>query len=264
MPRQTVDETAASELAQYAVNDGEIYRSNTVPIITNLAKKIAGDKYDGEKAIKLWVYNANLAAQKYAWEFGTRKRGTRSWREQGIDGNGLFNLATRTAAARDIAEHWNEQVREEAAKISAARGAKKRKNPVKDCSVCGGTGTHGRTVRGEWRIGTCRKCGGAGVVYTQPKPKIGLGAAGDTHVRMPSSHRRNAGARKKAQPYNGHPSRAHWNVALWVNNTEGLYRMAMRMKKKDFMEELPRIYPKTGDGVKVTKTLAGYAWSSAR
>jgi hypothetical protein len=27
--------------------------------------------------------------------------------------------------------------------------------------------------------------------------------------------------------YNGHKNWAHWNVSLWVNNDEGLYRNAM-------------------------------------
>jgi hypothetical protein len=26
--------------------------------------------------------------------------------------------------------------------------------------------------------------------------------------------------------YNGHKNWNHWNVSLWVNNDEGLYRMA--------------------------------------
>lgn len=27
--------------------------------------------------------------------------------------------------------------------------------------------------------------------------------------------------------YNGHKTRQHWNVALWINNDEGLYRLAL-------------------------------------
>lgn len=30
-----------------------------------------------------------------------------------------------------------------------------------------------------------------------------------------------------AKGYNGHPSWAYWNVALWFGNDEGLYRMAL-------------------------------------
>lgn len=30
-----------------------------------------------------------------------------------------------------------------------------------------------------------------------------------------------------SRPYNGHPSWAYWNVALWIGNDEPLYRLAL-------------------------------------
>lgn len=32
------------------------------------------------------------------------------------------------------------------------------------------------------------------------------------------------------QPYNGHKNWAHWNVALWLGNDEGLYHAAMEYR----------------------------------
>lgn len=77
--------------------------------------------------------------------------------------------------------------------------------------------------------------------------------------------------KETAGEYNGHPSHAHWNVALWVANHEGLYRMARNDSREVFIEwctwknELsaygyqPR---QTLDGVTVTPQLAGYAWDA--
>ncbi len=31
--------------------------------------------------------------------------------------------------------------------------------------------------------------------------------------------------------FNGHKNWTHWNVSLWINNDEGLYRMALRLSK---------------------------------
>ena len=32
--------------------------------------------------------------------------------------------------------------------------------------------------------------------------------------------------------FNGHKNWNHWNVSLWINNDEGLYRMAMEYAKR--------------------------------
>jgi len=36
----------------------------------------------------------------------------------------------------------------------------------------------------------------------------------------------------KGQEYNGHPSKGHWNVALWINNDECTYSVAMTALKE--------------------------------
>lgn len=35
-----------------------------------------------------------------------------------------------------------------------------------------------------------------------------------------------------SKPYNGHRSWNAWNVALWIGNDEGLYRMALECKRQ--------------------------------
>ena len=52
--------------------------------------------------------------------------------------------------------------------------------------------------------------------------------------------------------YNGWENYETWNVALWINNTEGLYNIAMELGDYesfvDFMNEIQS--PETGDGVR--------------
>ena len=70
----------------------------------------------------------------------------------------------------------------------------------------------------------------------------------------------------KKQPYNGHPSYEHWNVALWFGNDEGLYNMARRAKSgTELWDECCDVgYLKTADGVRLTPGLVKYAWESLR
>lgn len=59
--------------------------------------------------------------------------------------------------------------------------------------------------------------------------------------------------------YQGHRSRAAWNVALWVGNDEPLYRRAVELKRKfgvaraahKLLDELPE---RTPDGYRYTVT----------
>jgi hypothetical protein len=59
--------------------------------------------------------------------------------------------------------------------------------------------------------------------------------------------------------YQGHRSKAAWNVALWIGNDEGLYRWALELKRKigahcaarRMLQDLPA---KTPDGYKYTLT----------
>jgi hypothetical protein len=37
--------------------------------------------------------------------------------------------------------------------------------------------------------------------------------------------------------YNGHKNWNHWNVSLWINNDEGLYRFALDMIKENGTKE---------------------------
>lgn len=59
--------------------------------------------------------------------------------------------------------------------------------------------------------------------------------------------------------YNGHRSRAAWNVSLWINNDESLYRWARELRQKHSARRAARIMleslpARTPDGYRYTVT----------
>lgn len=67
--------------------------------------------------------------------------------------------------------------------------------------------------------------------------------------------------------YNGHKNWNHWNVALWINNDEGLYRYAIGLinecNSKDEAAELMR-YRLAQDGITKTPDGAPYSKTTIR
>lgn len=104
------DESVVAELVQFTTNDGDLYRQQVQPILLNLAKKIIKGTYDPDKQLILWGYLADNGARKYAWEFGDRKRGTRSWHQQGVDGNGAFPKNIRRLAAAEFQVYYSDDL----------------------------------------------------------------------------------------------------------------------------------------------------------
>lgn len=68
----------------------------------------------------------------------------------------------------------------------------------------------------------------------------------------------------KSKMYNGHKNKTHWNVSLWINNDESLYRTAKEFisynsnrndAARDMMFFLEQAgQDKTPDGFKYSKT----------
>lgn len=112
----TTDESIATELETYIVNDGTLYRQRVTPMITNLAKKMAKGTYNRTQAVKLWRYLADDGAKKYNKEFGLGSRGYGPW-----------TPAIRNIVAKELRDYYEENVEDEAADIKA----KRKKNPTR-------------------------------------------------------------------------------------------------------------------------------------
>ena len=100
IPRR-LDASAARELRLFIDNDAQLYRSQTVPIMANLCRKIRKGIYSRPRAVKLWRYLVDNGAKKYAREFGT-----------GIgDAAMIFPGVVRDHVARELGAHFERELR---------------------------------------------------------------------------------------------------------------------------------------------------------
>jgi hypothetical protein len=90
--------THVRELVLFITNDGELYSKHVLSILANLKKKLAKGAYVEELALISWYALATEGAKKYAKEFGG------NWQ--------LFTVADRKEAAKELAECYDEQLRE--------------------------------------------------------------------------------------------------------------------------------------------------------
>jgi len=65
------DPHAAEELKLYIDNDGNLYRSQPLAILKNLATKRARGEYRHDLAVKLFGHRVESGAKKYNKEFGS-------------------------------------------------------------------------------------------------------------------------------------------------------------------------------------------------
>ncbi len=137
-------ETEVTELVLYITNDGDLYRRQTQPIIANLAKKKRKGVYDATKALKLWKILADAGAQKYNREFGGG----------GSTSHGIFSVADRKDAAKELADYYAEELADAAGTRSNPRHrrstmARRKKSRRRSSTSRGGV----RTVRFHTRGG---------------------------------------------------------------------------------------------------------------
>ena len=63
----------ARELKLYIENDSALYRQRYMPIIRNLSKHMAKDRYKDSLAVKAFMYLSAAGAKKYIKDFGGDK-----------------------------------------------------------------------------------------------------------------------------------------------------------------------------------------------
>jgi len=99
-PTSEPNDIASRELLIYVENDGVLYERMKLPIVRNLLKKMKKGTYDPSLAPKAWLPLLEVAAKKYAKEFGV-----------GSDWSISFSAATRRQAAQEMAAHEETRMR---------------------------------------------------------------------------------------------------------------------------------------------------------
>lgn len=84
--------TEATELKLYIDNDAQLYKTQYVPIIKNLATKKVRSQYKHDLAVKAFGYLVESGAKKYAKEFGS----------PGQPWNKMFDVSTRKRVAEEL------------------------------------------------------------------------------------------------------------------------------------------------------------------
>lgn len=104
MPRtpEPVYPQVARELAAYCVNNTVLYQQMTLPILADLRDKIKRKIYRAEFALPSWRNLATAGAKRYATEYC----------DEGVDGLRIFNKPTRIEAAKQLADYYEEQLRD--------------------------------------------------------------------------------------------------------------------------------------------------------
>lgn len=100
--REPADEWETSELVLYIHNDSDLYDRNTMPVVRNLARKMAKGTFEKELAKKAFKYVVDAGVQKYRKELPV---------EDGYEAV-EFNPATREEAAEQLLEIYMERIEE--------------------------------------------------------------------------------------------------------------------------------------------------------
>lgn len=61
--------------------------------------------------------------------------------------------------------------------------------------------------------------------------------------------------------FNGHKNWTQWNVSLWINNDESLYRLALAFKRRHTVDEAAELMLEHLKLASVTETLDGAKFS---